>query len=91
MSGKICNVSILPDGTVESIYHDEIFGNMDGLDVERVTDVEFDKESQEWVAKLVATGEEIARGKLRENVLADEVRIVSEMIFNGKQLRKQNA
>lgn len=88
MGNKICSVTFLPDGEVRSIYHDEIFGDLDGMEIERVTDVEFDNELQEWFARLIKTGEIIARGKSRDEVLKDEVRIVSERIFSGEQLNK---
>lgn len=91
-SSKYALVNFCPDGTVKSIYYDELrqastkCGPKHSIHVERITDVEFDNGAQEWVAKLISTGEVIARGKTREKVLAREVEIASEMIFNGVQI-----
>lgn len=84
MNEKVCCVTFEDNGSVRSIYHDEIFSGRTDLEIERVTNVEFDNESQEWVAKLAANGEEIARGKVRDQVIADEIKVIGEMIFNKK-------
>lgn len=85
------SVVFLPDGTLTSIYHDDIFdrdGNLIGkMMINRVTDVEFDNEKQQWVAKLIKTGEIIATGEKREEVLKEEARIVQEMLFQGKDIK----
>lgn len=85
------SVVFLPDGTISSIYHDDVFdgdGNLIGkMIIDRVTDVEFDNENQQWVAKLIKTGEIIATGKKREDVLNEEARIVQEMLFQGKDIK----
>lgn len=54
---------------------------MKGLEVERVTDVEYDNNDQEWVARLTKNGAVISRGRLRDQVLREEVVAVSEIIF----------
>ena len=85
------SVVFLPDGTITSIYHDDIFdrdGKLIGkMMVNRVTDVEFDNEKQQWVARLIKTGEIIATGEKREEVLKEEARIVQEMLFQGKDIK----
>jgi hypothetical protein len=91
-SSKYALINFCADGTVKSIYYDEIrqactkCGPKHSIHVERITDVEFDNGSQEWVAKLISTGEIIAKGKTRNKVLAQEVKIASEMIFNGVEI-----
>jgi hypothetical protein len=85
------SVVFLPDGTISSIYYDDVFdrdGNLIGkMVVNRVTDVEFDNENQQWVAKLIKTGEIIVTGKKREDVLNEEARIVQEMLFQGEDIK----
>jgi len=75
------------DGTVKSVYHDELSifdqGRVNNC---RVTDVEFDNESQEWVATLIKTGQVIAKGKSRNEVLAQEVSIVDALLFDGQDI-----
>ena len=62
---------------------------MKGLEVERVTDVEYDNNAQEWVARLTKNGAVISRGRLRDQVLREEVVAVSEIIFGtNHQLQK---
>jgi hypothetical protein len=79
----------LDDGSVKSIYYDEFFGINDSnnLKVERITDVEFDNATQKWVARLISTGEIISTHKLRNKVLADEVKAASKMLFNGIEIQ----
>jgi hypothetical protein len=84
---KIFSLNFLPDGTVKSIYYDEFFGKNKNLIVERITDVEFDNSSQEWIARLISTKKIIARDKLRSKVLDEEVRIASKMIYDGCEIQ----
>jgi hypothetical protein len=83
---KECSINFLPDGSVKSIYHDEIFADSPNLSINRITDVEFDNATQEWFARIIKTGEVIARDKLRENVIKSEIVLASEMMFNNKEL-----
>lgn len=91
-SSKHALINFCADGTVKSIYYDEIrkactkSGAKNSIHVERITDVEFDNDSQQWVARLISTGEIIAKNKIRETVLIQEVKIASEMIFNGVEI-----
>lgn len=91
-SSKHALINFCVDGTVKSIYYDEIrkactkSGAKNSIHVERITDVEFDNDSQQWVARLISTGEIIAKNKIRETVLIQEVKIASEMIFNGLEI-----
>ena len=82
-----CSVVFLPDGTITSVYRDDVFDKNGKLLVRRVTNVEFDNEQQKWVAKLVKTGEIIATGDRRDDVLKEEVKIIQEMLFQGKDIR----
>ena len=90
-------INFCADGTVKSIYYDELrkaatkCGSKLSIHVERITDVEFDNESQQWVAKLISTGEIIATNKIRAKVLEQEVKIASEMIFNGIEILPSKA
>jgi hypothetical protein len=91
-SSKHALINFCADGTVKSIYYDEIrkactkSGAKNSIHVERITDVEFDNDSQQWVARLISTGQIIAKNKIRETVLIQEVKIASEMIFNGVEI-----
>lgn len=96
-SKKHALINFCADGTVKSIYYDELrkaatkCGSKHSIHVERITDVEFDNESQQWVAKLISTGEIIATNKIRAKVLEQEVKIASEMIFNGIEILPSKA
>lgn len=83
---KEISINFCSDGTIKSVYHDDFFANKEQLSIERVTDVEFDNSTQQWVARLRKTGEIIATNKKRETVISEEVKIVHEMLFNGIDL-----
>ena len=82
-----CAISFFPDGTISAIYKDDLIFEGQRIEVTRVSDVEFDNENQEWVARLKKTGEIIARNKKRETVLLEEVRVVQEMLFQGIDIK----
>lgn len=83
---KEFSINFCSDGTIKSVYYDDFFANKEQLNIERVTDVEFDNSTQQWVARLKKTGQIIATNKKREEVLSEEVKIVHEMLFNGIDL-----
>ena len=85
---KELSVICSPDGTARSLYSDalNIFDHGKAT-VCRVTDVEFDNDTQDWVATIIKTGQEIARGKSRENVLEIEAIVVSDLLFLGHNLQ----
>lgn len=81
---KEINIFVGPsiDGQIEInyVHTDDIDTSMCGAKVApRVSDVEFDTETQEWVARLL-NGQEIARHVNREQVIADERKIIDGMI-----------
>jgi hypothetical protein len=82
-----CAVSFFPDGTISAVYKDDLIFEGQRIEVTRVSEVEFDNENQEWVARLKKTGEIIARNKKRETVLLEEVRAVQEMLFQGIDIK----
>jgi len=51
----------------------------------RVSDVEFDPETQEWVARLL-DGCEIARDVSRDQVIRAERRIITDMAMRGEKI-----
>lgn len=64
------------DGVVRGVYDDRfksIFEALGVVKIERASNVEYDHATSEWVATLVSTGEEIARGKDRSKVIEQEV------------------
>lgn len=66
----------IQDGTARMVYDDrfyKIIAAMGTPTITRASDVEFDHEAQEWVATYHATGEVIARGVNRSEVIAAEV------------------
>ena len=65
--------------TVTAVYSDRLRSFLESLGelhIERATDVEFDSTSGDWVAIYRATGQEIGRGKNREDVLSQEVKFL---------------
>lgn len=73
------------DGTGKSVYSDKLsFEPTDTIC--RVTNVEFDNDAQEWVATLIRTGQVIARGKVRQEVLDAEVVKVGNLLFDGQDI-----
>ena len=63
-------------GEVTMVYDDRfrcLLEAVGTLTVERATEVEFDDATQQWVAMHLASGQIIARGKNRNQVIAQEV------------------
>jgi hypothetical protein len=74
---------VIRNGTVHAVYDDRtrpILEALGILTVKRASEVEFDAATGEWVACLATTGEEIARGKNRGDVIADEVRYLESQL-----------
>lgn len=88
-NSKEIYINFLNDGSIKSIYHDEFFvaSNKKNIRVERITDVEFDNETQQWIARLISNGQIIARDKSRNKVLQKEVTIAGDMLFNGIEIQ----
>ena len=65
---------VLEDGTVVGVWNDDVPWQEIGTVVAapRLSHVEFDADRQEWVARDAATGEVVASGPSRAEVLARE-------------------
>ena len=69
---------IRPDGRVEAVYSDLLPAlGLGRLRVERASSVEWDAGRQRWVARLLATGEEIAVARERARVLRREREVLT--------------
>lgn len=67
---------VIRDGVATGVYDDKwriLFEAMGPLKVERASEVEYDEGTGEWVARLLKTGQEIARGRDRNEVIRAEV------------------
>jgi len=78
---KMSQLTINPDGSVECHLTEEIERAFDlpslGIfSVTRLTTVEWDGDRQEWVARLIATGEEVCSGRIRADVIKEEALFV---------------
>lgn len=65
-------------GTARGVYDDlwrPLFEALSGgkLVIERATEIEYDEGSGDWVATLLKTGQVIARGRNRNDVIKEEV------------------
>jgi hypothetical protein len=60
-----------------AVVHDDrwmpILHALGRVEIERASDVEYDALAQEWVARYRATGEVIARGERRADVIQAEI------------------
>jgi hypothetical protein len=77
---------VLPDGTVVGVWSDDVPWQEIGVvtAVPRLSHVEFDVDRQEWVARDAATGEVVASGPNRAEVLALERAHYVEMLDRGE-------
>jgi hypothetical protein len=65
------------NGTVASMYNDVLRDlDLGPISTQRASSVEWDRKTQEWVAKVVQTGEVLARGGRRGEVVAREVEVL---------------
>lgn len=67
-------IKISADGTLQAIDHKDTLDklNLGVLEKPRISEVEWDSASQEWIAIRKSDGKIIARGKNREAVVATE-------------------
>lgn len=75
-TGAERRVVIQPDGTVITIYCDSMRGTYEALgawEAPRVSDVEYDPATGQWVATERATGRTIGRSQSRDETIAQEV------------------
>jgi len=76
-------------GAIRAVYDDRWHSILAAIGrpvIERASEVEYDADAQEWVATYRATGEVIARGPNRAEVIASEVRwIESNVIRQGQR------
>jgi hypothetical protein len=77
---------VLPDGTVVGVWSDDVPWQEIGVitEVSRLSHVEFDVDRQEWVARDTTTGEVVASGPNRAEVLALERAHYVEMLERGE-------
>ena len=77
---------VLPDGTVVGVWSDDVPWQEIGVvtAVPRLSHVEFDVDRQEWVARDAATGEVVASGPSRAEVLVLERAHYVEMLERGE-------
>ena len=76
-------IANLRGGVLRTVYDDRwapLFAALGHVNIERASDVEYDHEAREWVATHHSTGEVIARGVNRSEVIAAEVRWLEERI-----------
>ncbi len=79
-------IVIRPDGVVVGVWCDEIPWQLFGAaSVRRLSSVEFDQAAQEWVATDLRTGNEVARGALRRQVLDAEARHYRNLLERGEE------
>lgn len=63
-------------GVATGVYDDRlrpIFEALGVLSVKRASEVEYEEETGDWVARLLMDGREIGRGKNRADVIKQEV------------------
>lgn len=68
-------------GEVNCVYDDRFRPILEALgvsDIKRATDVEYNQATKEWEAKLFSTGQIIAHGPNRNDVIAAEVKWLEE-------------
>ena len=76
-------------GELHMVYDDRwhsLFAALGTVTIERASEVEYDHEAREWVATHHATGEVIARGVHRNEVIASEVRWLEAKIRSGENV-----
>lgn len=76
---------LLEDGTAVGVYSDDLPWQELGriASAPRLSSVEFDPTRQEWVARDLATGAEIASGPNRARVLEAEAAHYNSMLASG--------
>lgn len=68
------------EGTIQAVYSDKIKNmNLGKLEVSRASNVEFNAKTQEWEATTLS-GELIAHGPSRDDVIKEEVRIIESRL-----------
>jgi hypothetical protein len=76
-------------GYAQAVYDDRLRPILEALGmmhVTRATDVEFDPETCDWVARLRPTGQEIARSKSRTECIRAEIKYLNQIINKGGQI-----
>ena len=77
---------VIRDGVALGVYDDRFRLLMEALSggplvVRRATEVEFDEATGDWVATLLRTGEVIARGRDRSQVIDAEVAFLEREVI----------
>jgi hypothetical protein len=76
-------------GVATAVYSDEALPILQALgkvEITRATDVEWDEEAGEWIARLRSTGEIIAHGQNRRQVIQGEVAVLEARIREGRDV-----
>jgi len=72
---------ITPNGDIHTLLEDKAdFSKLGEVEAKRATHINFDNKRQEHVAVLADTGEEIASGKVRADVIEVEKTVVNNLM-----------
>lgn len=83
----MAKVISLKGGTANAVYDDRwrsIYEALGVLSVKRASEVEFDAVTGEWVATHCTSGEVIGRGRVRTEVIAQEIAWLEKNEIEGK-------
>ena len=75
---------VIRQGEALSVYSDQwapIIRALGSPTITRETDVEYDSATQQWTATLRATGQVIATGQKRAEVIQQEVKFLEENVI----------
>ena len=81
----MASIMKIQDGVVYGVYDDRLRPILEALgtmEITRATRVEFEPVSQLWVATYIPTGEVIARGPNRSQVIREEVAWLETNVIN---------
>jgi hypothetical protein len=73
----------------QAVYDDRLRPILEALGtmhISRATDVEFEPQTGDWVARLRSTGQEIARSKSRAECIRAEVQYLNQILKEGGQI-----
>jgi hypothetical protein len=79
----------IKDSTAQAVYDDRlrpILEALGAMHVTRATNVEFEPETGNWVARLRSTGQEIARSKQRAECIRAEIQYLTQILEKGGQI-----
>jgi hypothetical protein len=76
----------IKNSMAQAVYDDRLRPILEALGamyVTRATDVEFEPETGDWVARLRSTGQEIARSKQRAECIRAEIQYLTQILEKG--------